>query len=157
MFTLKSSIPSFEAWISATPKLKAGIFTNLFLNQALQWWMYIGSLLFLDFLMVGLGFRLAYVVRFNLFLPIFNLDIVPSLNYYESLSLTLIPIWIILFSLSGLYSKANLLGGTQEYAKVFRANTVGSYWPGARPSFWLPPGVSCCGGWSTRCACADFF
>ncbi len=122
---MKSSSHSIESWISTTPKLKAGVFSNLFENKTLQWWAYIALLLVTDFIMVGLGFRLAYIIRFNLFLPIFNLEIVPLLSYYQGLSLTLIPIWIVLFSLSGLYSRSRLLGGTQEYAKVFRANTIG--------------------------------
>jgi exopolysaccharide biosynthesis polyprenyl glycosylphosphotransferase len=37
----------------------------------------------------------------------------------------IIPIWLCIFTLSGLYNRQNLLGGTREYDLIFRATTVG--------------------------------
>ena len=75
--------------------------------------------------MIGLAFRLAYWARFELSFPLFQLDVQPTKDFYFTIVLALIPVWVALFFLSGLYNRQNLLGGVQEYALVFRTTTVG--------------------------------
>jgi exopolysaccharide biosynthesis polyprenyl glycosylphosphotransferase len=96
------------------------------MSPQLQWRAFIVCLIAVDALTVGLAFWLAYIFRFNLSLSFFQLDVTPSLAFYRNLTtLFLIPLWLVVFAVIGLYRKQNLLGGTQEYAMVFRATTVG--------------------------------
>lgn len=90
-----------------------------------QWQIFTVVLLLVDVLMIGLGFWIAHLVRFNTYLPIFQLDAPPSLPFYRTVSLTLIPLWLAIFALSGLYQRRNLLGGTLEYSLLFRAISIG--------------------------------
>jgi exopolysaccharide biosynthesis polyprenyl glycosylphosphotransferase len=79
-----------------------------------------------DILMIGFAFRVTYWVRFETSIRIFVEDALSDIGYYQSLIFILTPIWLILLAFSGLYQRQNLLGGTQEYSKVFRAATLGS-------------------------------
>jgi exopolysaccharide biosynthesis polyprenyl glycosylphosphotransferase len=90
-----------------------------------QWRLLTIGLVVSDFLMIGLGFRLAYWVRFELNLEIFRLDVVPDFTFYQRLVFLIIPIWLVLFGFMGAYSRQNLLGGTQEYSLVFNATATG--------------------------------
>ncbi len=92
-----------------------------------QWLLFIGSLIVLDVLMTGLAFRLAYLVRFEMDIPIFRLEVVPEMVYYTSLVRFLVPLWIFIFMGMGLYSRSNLLGGTREYSLVFNATSIGMF------------------------------
>jgi len=71
-----------------------------------------------------LAFRLAYIVRFEWTLPIFKEDAFISQPYYSSLSIVLIPVWLVTFVAVGLYNRQKLLGGTDEYALTARATTI---------------------------------
>jgi exopolysaccharide biosynthesis polyprenyl glycosylphosphotransferase len=84
------------------------------------------SLIISDILLTGLAFRLAYLIRFNLDLPIFRLEVVPSFPFYQDISLLLIPLWFTVFALNGVYQRNNLLGGISEYSRIFRAVNVGT-------------------------------
>lgn len=76
--------------------------------------------------MVGLAFRLAYLIRFDLALPIFQYEFPPSESYYQQVVFFfLLPLWVLIFTINGLYQRKNLLGGTQEYSLVFRGTTTG--------------------------------
>ncbi len=90
-----------------------------------QWRLFIISLFINDLIMVGLGLRLAFAVRFGMSVPFFKLDIVPNLAYYQQVSLVLVGLFVAAFAASGLYKQRHLLGGTQEYSLIFRAVTVG--------------------------------
>jgi exopolysaccharide biosynthesis polyprenyl glycosylphosphotransferase len=90
-----------------------------------QWRLFKAGLVVSDGLMVGLAFRLAYLLRFELQLPIFRLEFPPAAGFYQGVVLFLIPLWLLIFSSLGLYSRKHLLGGTQEYAIVFRATATG--------------------------------
>jgi exopolysaccharide biosynthesis polyprenyl glycosylphosphotransferase len=90
-----------------------------------QWKLLVIALILSDLFTLGLAFRAAYFVRFELRLPIFKLDVVPSLTFYLSLVAILTPCWVVIFALAGLYNRQNLLGGTQEYSLVFTSTTVG--------------------------------
>ena len=89
-----------------------------------QWKLFTALLIASDLLMVGAAFRVAYFVRFEMQIPIFKLAIVPSFDFYFHLVATLTPIWIVILALTGLYNRANLLGGTQEYSLVFTSTTI---------------------------------
>jgi exopolysaccharide biosynthesis polyprenyl glycosylphosphotransferase len=95
------------------------------LSTKAHWRLYSLSLLLNDIFMIGLAFRLAYWTRFELSFPLFQLEVHPIKDFYFTIVLALIPIWVIMFALSGLYNRQNLLGGVQEYALVFRMTTVG--------------------------------
>ena len=91
----------------------------------LIWIEYILALLINDGLMTLAAFRTAYLIRFEWSIPVFRLEVIPSQPYYSSLSIVLLPVWLIIFALFGLYRRHNLLGGTDEYALVARSTTIG--------------------------------
>jgi exopolysaccharide biosynthesis polyprenyl glycosylphosphotransferase len=90
-----------------------------------QWQLFTLGLILVDILMIGLSFRLAYFVRFELSLSIFQLEITPEIEFYRTMVFVMIPLWIFIFAAMGLYNRQNLLGGTQEYSLVFTATIVG--------------------------------
>ena len=75
--------------------------------------------------MTLLAFRLAYYFRFELNLTFFRLEAPAVFPFYSSLSYVLLTAWLAIFAIVGLYKKENLLGGTEEYALVGRATTMG--------------------------------
>ncbi|MBC7250186.1 MAG: sugar transferase [Anaerolineae bacterium] len=77
----------------------------------------------LDAMTIGLSFALAYYLRFAN--PLWPYYAVYSSAFYFQLVLGLIPTWLILFAIYGLYEPRNLLGGTGEYARVVNACTIG--------------------------------
>lgn len=96
------------------------------LSRRVRWLVIIGSLMLLDLLMINLAFLAAYFVRFSLNLPFFAQDASPDMWFYESLVLWLIlPTWLVIFIVTGLYQRQNLLGGAREYGLVFRATVLG--------------------------------
>ena len=106
--------------------LNAGIFkASRSVPRHLQWRAYTFGLMISDLLTIGFAFWLAYEVRFELSLGIFYQNLRPHLTYYQSLVMVLIPVWIIIFYVLGLYDRQKLLGGTQEYSLVFNATTIG--------------------------------
>lgn len=90
-----------------------------------QWRLLTVVLLTSDILSIGFAFWLAYVVRFNTNIPIFRLDVVPSIVFYRTLVTVMIPLWLVIFALMGAYNRQYLLGGTQEYSIIFSASIVG--------------------------------
>jgi exopolysaccharide biosynthesis polyprenyl glycosylphosphotransferase len=92
-------------------------------SRETQWLIYRIVLLIADSVMIGISFRLAYWIRFELSLGIFKDDAIIAFEYYQFLTFLFIPLWILLFSFHGLYQKKNLLGGIHEYDKVFRASS----------------------------------
>lgn len=97
------------------------------LPRKTQWRLYILGLLINDFVMLSAAFRLAYLIRFETGFVLFQQDAIPSLSYYQLIVAFLIPAWIIIYALSGLYSRKNLLGGTREYSQLFNATTIGAF------------------------------
>lgn len=97
------------------------------ISSTWQWRLFTLALIAGDLIMTGLAFRAAYFVRFELSLDIFRADAYPAFFYYQYLVFILIPVWLVIFALTGLYHRKNLLGGTQEYAKVFTATTIGLF------------------------------
>jgi exopolysaccharide biosynthesis polyprenyl glycosylphosphotransferase len=92
--------------------------------ERFQWSLYILALVFNDLLMMGFAFRLAYFIRFNISLPIFETDVMPNIQYYQVVTFFIGIFWLVIFVLIGLYFKEQLLGGPQEYALVFRGTTI---------------------------------
>ena len=78
------------------------------------------ALLLTDALMVGISFALAYLVRFVLNLPLFD-DGSSKPLFYAVIVIALVPGYLALFHIHGLYNRANLLGGTTEYATSMRS------------------------------------
>jgi exopolysaccharide biosynthesis polyprenyl glycosylphosphotransferase len=97
------------------------------ISRPWQWRLFVIALVLNDVFMIAIAFRMAYLVRFDSGLPIFQLDVVPSLPYYQNLVSVLIPAWVIIFATFGLYSRQNLLGGTREYSRAFNATTFGMF------------------------------
>jgi exopolysaccharide biosynthesis polyprenyl glycosylphosphotransferase len=94
------------------------------LGRRYQWPFLIVSMIIIDLVMVGLAFRAAYLIRFELSISIFEL-VNPSVEYYQGLVFIIIPLWMAIFAIMGLYSQKNLLSGPQEYSLVFNASTIG--------------------------------
>lgn len=97
-------------------------------GQANQWnWLTVGMVL-LDLAMISAGFILAYVVRFSLNIPIFfSAEEGPALRFYLTLGALLIPLWIVIYGMAGLYSRQNILGGTREYSLLFSSTTIAMF------------------------------
>jgi len=95
--------------------------------RRLQWRIFVAALFIGDLLMIGLAFQLAYHIRFDLNILLFREDVIPSLRYYQSIVIFLIPAWLAIFALEGLYNRKNLLGGTREYAKLFNSTAIGVF------------------------------
>jgi len=87
--------------------------------------LFMAALVALDALMLAAAFGLAYWLRFGVSLEIFQHQVLPAVGFYRLAILVLIPAWLVLFRLFGLYDEHNLLGGTREYALVFNAVTTG--------------------------------
>jgi exopolysaccharide biosynthesis polyprenyl glycosylphosphotransferase len=85
------------------------------------------ALIVSDAIMASIAFRVAYIVRFDLSIPVFKQDANPSISEYQTLVLILIPIWLGIFAMAGLYNRQNLLGGTREYSQIFNSTTIGMF------------------------------
>jgi exopolysaccharide biosynthesis polyprenyl glycosylphosphotransferase len=77
-----------------------------------------------DLLMILFGFWSAYVIRFETGIFLFYQYEVPPIEFYQSLVFLIVPFWIVVFRLFGLYDFKNLFGGTREYAHMFNASTL---------------------------------
>jgi exopolysaccharide biosynthesis polyprenyl glycosylphosphotransferase len=97
------------------------------LSQKNQWRLYISALVLNDVFILILSLQFSYVVRFMLDLPIFHLEVTPIPAYYTHLIFILVPIWLVIFSGVGLYQRPKLLGGTTEYALVFKGTSIGLF------------------------------
>jgi len=121
---MKPSAPGINS-LSPKNSLEKGKPAHRPLVRWLIWIEYVFALLVNDALLSLLAFRLAYLARFELAIPLFRLEVVPYQPYYSSLSVVLIPVWLLIFAAFGLYRRQNLLGGTDEYALVARSTTIG--------------------------------
>jgi exopolysaccharide biosynthesis polyprenyl glycosylphosphotransferase len=89
-------------------------------ERLLLWTFLIG----VDVVMVLVGFWLAYLLRFETSLAWFYQPEVPPEDYYQWLVVLLVPIWLGIFALFGLYDFKNLFGGMEEYTRAFNACTL---------------------------------
>jgi len=92
-----------------------------------QWMLYVMVLVLSDALMTYFAFLLAYYLRFNagFLAPFFDQNAKVSFKTYSLLLYSMPFLWLAIFAMNGLYSKDNLLGGTQEYSRVFRSIVTG--------------------------------
>jgi exopolysaccharide biosynthesis polyprenyl glycosylphosphotransferase len=93
------------------------------LTLRMQWSLFTVGLVLTDILMIGLAFRLAYSFRFELALSIFAIEVVPYQRFYELLIVIMGLVWLGIFAGLGLYDRHQLLGGTEEYQRVFQGST----------------------------------
>ena len=94
------------------------------LSSAAQWMVFYIFLVISDVLLIGLAFYIAHFIRFELGFALFDQNSFYEFEYYQRTTFLLVGMWIFLFALNGLYQKRNLLGGIQEYAKIFRVSTT---------------------------------
>ncbi len=120
---MNSSLRNINSLASGLP-LQSFARVSRSLTRPKQWAIFIVSLVMVDGLMIALAFRAAYLIRFELQLPIFQEDVTPLLSYYQNLMVFLTLLWLAAFKLAGLYERKHLLGGTEEYALVFRSTTI---------------------------------
>jgi exopolysaccharide biosynthesis polyprenyl glycosylphosphotransferase len=110
----------------AEQKLRLKIYqASRSIPRYLQWQLFTLALIITDLTMLSLAFRGAYFIRFEMALPIFQLEITPSMEYYRRLVLIILPVWLTIFAIMGLYNRHNLLTGTQEYSQAFNAVALG--------------------------------
>lgn len=77
----------------------------------------------LDALFISVSFILAYHLRFkSSWLPYYAPF---SPQFYWTLLSLLVPTWLLIFAIYGLYTPRYLFGGTREYARVVNACAVG--------------------------------
>ena len=82
------------------------------------------------FLVIGdatvllIAFTLAYWLRFSVGITL-HAESVPFPQDYLVLSLFLVPLWLVIFAVFGLYEFNSLLGNITEYGKVVNACTWG--------------------------------
>jgi exopolysaccharide biosynthesis polyprenyl glycosylphosphotransferase len=91
--------------------------------QRAQWPGLVVTLVVVDVLLLLGAFRLASFVRFQANIRVFELDVAERQPFYGVLMLAFVGLWLVAFALLGLYSRQNLLGGTEEYARTLRAST----------------------------------
>lgn len=104
-----------------------GLLNNVRTRRAIrkqEWHQLILGLVVTDACVITLSFVLAYGVRFWIGLPIFDEGLIDP-EFYGTIVAGLVPAYLILFHIYGLYNQMNLLGGTTEYARVFNAITTG--------------------------------
>ncbi len=121
---MKSSAPGVNT-VSSEQTRTGSRPSKAILTRRFLWPGYVLSLLVNDAIMTLLAFRLAYLFRFELKLTFFQLEVAPALSYYIFISFVLSLAWLVIFAIVGLYRRENLLGGTDEYAMVGRATTMG--------------------------------
>jgi exopolysaccharide biosynthesis polyprenyl glycosylphosphotransferase len=121
---MMSTEPNMEKFNIISLGKKIGKANSLISRQH-QWLIYRIALIIVDFLMINSAFELAYFLRFEGPFGFFAEDVFISPEYYHELVLISSVIWLLIFALNGLYTEENLLGGTREYAMIFRSSTVG--------------------------------
>ncbi len=97
------------------------------LSRDVQWRIFTIILILSDLLMLSIAFRLAYFIRFEMSLPIFNLDGYSSVGFYQKVIMILMPLWLLVFAVEGLYDRKKLLTGMQEYSMLFNSTMFGMF------------------------------
>src|SRR4030065_2356991 len=106
---MKSSAPGVNAVSSEAVRPNQKPLSTIFANRFL-WAGYIASLILNDVFMTLLAFYLAYFMRFELSLEFFKLEVQPAMPFYSALSFLIMPAWIVVFIITGLDKRENLLG-----------------------------------------------
>jgi len=84
----------------------------------------IATLVVLDMAMVEIALLAAYWLRIGSGLLPYGTP--ASFSSYLVVSLTSLPVWSVLFALTGMYNTLYLLGGPQEYGNVAKACSFGA-------------------------------
>lgn len=119
--SIRSELEKFPL-VTVSKKIKKA---NSLIPRNTQWSMYIAALVISDALMIFLAFWLAYYFRFVAFERFFDQTANVSFLTYSILLYSMPFLWLVIFAINGLYAKDNLLGGTEEYSKVFRSAGTG--------------------------------
>ena len=90
-----------------------------------EWTFLTFGLVISDIVMITLAFAISYLIRFETTIAIFDIQVESSLIFYLRVVAVLIPIWLLIYALYGLYHRPNLVSGTKEYSLNFRACTTG--------------------------------
>lgn len=98
---------------------------RLAIPSGLQRRLFIVGLLLADMLMLAAAIIGAFVIRFEFSLPVFYDPESLPYSFYFALSLGILPFWIGLYWVFGLYNWQILLGGMKEYAGIFKACLTG--------------------------------
>jgi exopolysaccharide biosynthesis polyprenyl glycosylphosphotransferase len=123
---MQSTVPNIHTF--AETALTSRVYqASRSIPRHIQWRLFTIALIVCDAIMASIAFRVAYIVRFDLSIPIFKQDADPSISDYQTLVLILIPIWLGIFAMAGLYNRQNLLGGTREYSLIFNSTTIGMF------------------------------
>jgi exopolysaccharide biosynthesis polyprenyl glycosylphosphotransferase len=117
-----NSLSPLKEQILAFPEAR-----KLLLSPKNEWRFFIASLVISDLLCTFIAFRLSHWLRFSSGLPIFIEDGLSTAPFYDSIMLGVIPIWVVIFGIMGLYARNNLLGGVREYSRLFNAVTLGIF------------------------------
>lgn len=88
--------------------------------------LFIYALLGVDALMVAASLVLAYFLRFEFYLPVFYPHSNSQQIFYLLLSFAVVPYWIALLWIYGLYDWDILLGGMKEYSGIFQSALTGA-------------------------------
>lgn len=111
-----------------TPPIRIKNFESLkFISGQLQWRYLIIVLMLSDLFFLGLAFRLAYFIRFDLNLTIFQEEGYDYIPYYQRLVLILIPLSLVILGLWGAYDRKKLFAGTIEYSIVFNSAALETF------------------------------
>ena len=95
-------------------------YSEPFLSRRSQWRLFRLFLVVDDILGLLAAFTLAYLIRFQMDIPFFE-DVQVSPELHRIMILFLIPFWLLVLGVYQLYNTQYLLGGTQEYARIFNA------------------------------------
>jgi exopolysaccharide biosynthesis polyprenyl glycosylphosphotransferase len=93
-------------------------------QRHIQWRLLTVALLIGDALSVTLGFVVAYMLRFWTGWDIFE-QVETRLGFYSAVIAALVPCWVLIFALYGLYNRRHLLSGPPEYARIFNSCLLG--------------------------------
>jgi exopolysaccharide biosynthesis polyprenyl glycosylphosphotransferase len=120
---MSSSLSKYDVFETSIEGKVQSVKNNISLQK--QWRYFLFALIITDFLMLWSAFWLAYLIRFRLGVPVFELWVRPTMGYYQQLIIILIVLFLGVFYAQGLYNKDQLLGGTKEYSSMFNATTIG--------------------------------
>jgi exopolysaccharide biosynthesis polyprenyl glycosylphosphotransferase len=96
------------------------------LHSSITWPMVIGALAVLDSAALLTAFAFAYLVRFRSSLPVFR-EGTDALDFYGTVAIWALPIWLVIFGFSRLYDRRILFSGYSEYARVGSACTAAAF------------------------------
>jgi exopolysaccharide biosynthesis polyprenyl glycosylphosphotransferase len=121
IMSIRSEIENLPL-VAVARKIKGA---NSIIPRNIQWVLYIAVLIISDATMTYLAFLAAYYIRFELLVQFFDPNAYISFEKYRTFIYSMPFLWLLIFTVNGLYSKDNLLGGTREYSKVFTSASEG--------------------------------